>query len=153
LATAILWTHAMAGALWLGASASFAIAGLALVAGSEEQRNFIERGAGRINALAMLAAMLLVITGTLNLNHVFQLRAGMLSRTFLYVLGVKIVLYIAMLMTLGIALRTIPAMRLAIERNVGDSVPRAMSTMLRAHIAILAMGSLAMMLGLWLVGS
>jgi hypothetical protein len=44
-------------------------------------------------------------------------------------------------------------MRLALEQNVGDAVPRAMSTMLRAHIAILAMGSLAMILGLWLVGS
>jgi hypothetical protein len=143
----------MAGALWLGASASFAIAGLALATDSVEQRNFVERGASRINALAMFAAVLLVISGMFNLNQVFQARASMLSRTFLYVLGVKILLYIAMLMTLGVALRSIPAMREAIERGVGDAVPYAMRTMLRVHIAILAMGSVAMMLGLWLVGS
>ncbi|MDO8432376.1 MAG: hypothetical protein Q7S58_08220 [Candidatus Binatus sp.] len=151
--TAILWTHAIAGALWLGASASFTIAGLALVAGSEEQRSFVERGAGRINACAMLAAVLLVITGMLNLGRVFQLRAGSLSHAFLYVLGVKIVLYIAMLMTLGVAMRAIPAMRFELGRGIEGAAPRAMRTMLRVHIAILSMGGIAMILGLWLVGS
>jgi hypothetical protein len=151
--TAILWMHAIAGALWLGASASFAIAGLALAADSEEQRSFIARGASRINAVAMVAAVLLVLTGMLNLAHVLQLRAGSLSHAFMYVLGVKIALYIAMLMTLGVAMRAIPAMRFELERGVDGAIPRAMRTMLRAHLAILAMGSIAMMLGLWLVGS
>ena len=143
----------MAGALWLGASASFAIAGLALNPDTDEQRTFVERGAGRINALAMVAAVMLVITGMLNLARVFQLRAGSLSHAFVYVLGIKIVLYIAMLMTLGVGMRSIPAMRYAIQRGVENAVPRAIRTMLRAHIATLAMGGIAMMLGLWLVGS
>ena len=148
-----MWTHALAGALWIGASASFTIAGLALAAGSDEQRRFVERGGPRINGLAMFSAIVLVLTGMLNLGRVFQMRAGSLSTIFLYVLAVKIVLYLAMLMTLGAALRSIPAMRSDLEQGSQDAVPRAMRTMLRAHIATLAMGSIAMILGLWLVGS
>ncbi len=143
----------MAGALWLGASAAFAIAGLALAADSEEQRSFVARGASRINAVAIVAAVMLVLTGMLNLAHVLQLRAGSLAHAFLYVLGLKIALYIAMLMTLGVAMRAISAMRFELERGVDGALPRATRTMLRAHLAILAMGSIAMMLGLWLVGS
>ncbi len=145
-----MWTHAIAGALWIGASASFVIAGLALTPRSDEQRRFVERGASRINGLAMFSAVVLVLTGMLNLGRVFQLRAGSLSPAFLYVLGVKIVLYLAMLMMLGAAMRAITAMRFDFAH---DPVPRAMRTMLRAHIATLAMGSIAMILGLWLVGS
>jgi len=151
--TVILWTHAIAGALWIGASASFAIAGLALAARSDEQQRFVARGAPRINGLAMISAIVLVLTGMLNLGRVFQMRAGSLSRVFLYVLAVKIVLYLAMLMTLGAAMRSTPAMRFDLEQGSRDAVPRAMRTMLRAHIATLAMGSIAMILGLWLVGS
>ncbi len=153
LGTAILWTHAVAGALWIGTSASFAIAGLALAPRSDEQRQFVERRASRINGLAMFSAIVLVLTGMLNLGRVFQMRAGSLSPVFLYVLGVKIVLYLAMLMALRIAMRAIPAMRFDLEQESHDEVPRAMRTMLRAHIATLAMGSIAMILGLWLVGS
>jgi hypothetical protein len=117
--------HAMAGALWLGASASFAIAGLALTQDSDEQRSFLERGVGRINAVAIAAAVLLVLTGMFNLAHVFQLRADKLAPTFLYVLGIKIVLYLAMLMTLGVALRAIPAMPPACGRGRSSTPSRA----------------------------
>jgi hypothetical protein len=40
-----------------------------------------------------------------------------------------------------------------VARGRIDAVPGAMSRMLRAHIAIVAMGGIALMLGTWLMGS
>src|SRR5882672_10939512 len=51
LATTILWIHATAGALWIGACACFVIAGLALTPGSDEHRNFVTRSAPKIDRL------------------------------------------------------------------------------------------------------
>src|SRR5271168_751820 len=67
LSSAILWTHAAAGAIWVGACACFVIAGLALPTGSVEQRNFVANAAPKIDTLGLAAAIFLLITGFINL--------------------------------------------------------------------------------------
>src|ERR1700722_4263756 len=74
--TTILWIHAGAGAVWIGACACFVIAGLALTPGSAEQRNFAAGAAPKIDRLALIAAWLLFNTGLLNLAIAFGLWRG-----------------------------------------------------------------------------
>lgn len=155
LDTVVLWAHAISGATWLGASACFVIAGLALTAGSAEQQRFLDRGVARINQLALAAAILLVVTGVFNLSRAFAMRAGALSLAFICVLGAKIALYFLMLWALSIAIRALAAARG--DRPAGNTdaydATRAMSAMVRAHGAIVAMSVVALMLGLWLTGA
>jgi len=136
LTTAILWIHATAGALWIGACACFVIAALALTPGTNEHRNFVVRSAPKIDRLAILAAALLLLTGLVNLAQAAISRQFAFSTAFTTVLAIKIVLYIAMLAIMRLSMKTA-----AIDRKV------------KAHAAIAAMGSIALLLGLWLIGS
>ena len=136
LTTAILWIHATAGALWIGACACFVIAALALTPGTNEHRNFVVRSAPKIDRLAILAAALLLLTGLVNLVQAAISRQFAFSTAFKTVLAIKIVLYIAMLFTMRSSIKTA-----GIDRKV------------KAHAAIAAMGSIALLLGLWLIGS
>jgi putative copper export protein len=136
LTTAILWIHATAGALWIGACACFVIAALALTPGTNEHRNFVDRSAPKIDRLAILAAALLLLTGLVNLAQAAISRQFAFSTAFTTVLAIKIVLYIAMLAIMRSSMKTA-----AIDRKV------------KAHAAIAAMGSIALLLGLWLIGS
>ncbi|HTR61193.1 MAG TPA: hypothetical protein VMH37_05785, partial [Candidatus Binataceae bacterium] len=67
LQTIILWMHALAGAAWVAACLCFVIAGLALASGSDEQRNFALRAAPKIVGFNLMAAILLLLSGGLNL--------------------------------------------------------------------------------------
>ena len=136
MTTAILWIHATAGALWIGACACFVIAALALTPGTNEHRNFVVRSAPKIDRLAILAAALLLLTGLVNLAQAAISRQFAFSTAFTTVLAIKIVLYIAMLAIMRSSMKTA-----AIDRKV------------KAHAAIAAMGSIALLLGLWLIGS
>ena len=50
--------------------------------------------------------------------------------------------------------RATPAViRAVVARGRTDAVPGAMTRMTRAHVAIVAMGGLALILGTWLMGS
>ena len=136
MTTTILWIHATAGALWIGACACFVIAGLALRPGSDEHRNFVVRSAPQIDRLAILAAALLFLTGFVNLFEAGISRHFAFSTAFTTVLAIKILLFIAMF----------AAMRWSMKTG-------AMNRMVKAHAAIVAMGSIALLLGLWLIGS
>ena len=68
----ILWTHAAAGAIWVGACACFVIAGLALAAGSVEQRKFTVNAAPKIDQLGLVAAAVLLVTGLIKLATAAQ---------------------------------------------------------------------------------
>jgi putative copper export protein len=136
MTTTILWIHATAGALWIGACACFVIAALALTPGTDEHRNFVARSAPKIDRLAMLAAALLLLSGFVNLAQAAIAREFAFSTAFTTVLAIKILLYIAMLAAMRVSMKT-----------------SAMNRTLKAHTAIVAMGSIALLLGLWLIGS
>ena len=149
----ILWTHAGAGAIWVGACACFVIAGLALSAGSVEQRNFVANAAPKIDVLALVAAIALLITGFINLMTAGAARRFVFSTAFMTVLAIKITLFIVMLVVMTWAMRVGAVIRAVVARERTDAVPGAMTRMVRAHVAIVAMGALALVLGTWLMGS
>jgi putative copper export protein len=151
--SAILWTHAAAGAIWVGACACFVIAGLALAAGSAEQRNFVENAAPRIDLLGLIAAVVLLVTGFINLMTAGSARRFVFSTAFMTVLAIKIALFIVMIVVMMWSMRVGAVIKAVVARGRDDAVPGAMSRMVRAHIAIVAMGGLALILGTWLMGS
>jgi putative copper export protein len=153
LSSAILWTHAAAGAIWVGACACFVIAGLALSAGSIEQRNFVENAAPKIDLLGLFAAIVLLITGFINLMTAGVARHFVFSTAFMSVLVIKIGLFILMIVLMTWSMRIGAAIRAVIGRERVDAVPGAMTRMTRAHLAIVAMGGIALILGTWLMGS
>ena len=136
LTTTILWLHATAAAIWIGACACFVIAALATTPESPEQQNLAIRAAPKINRLAILAAALLLLTGLVNLFQAAIARRFAFSTAFTTVLAIKILLYIAMLATMRASMKT-------------ASIDR----MIKAQAATVAMGSVALLLGLWLIGS
>jgi hypothetical protein len=153
LSTAILWIHAAAGALWVGACACFVIAGLALAAGSVEQRNFVENAAPKIDLLGLVAAVVLLVTGFFNLITAGTARRFVFSTEFTTVLGIKIALFIVMVFVLTRSMRVLAGVKAVLARGRSDEIPTSMRRMVTAHIAIVAMGGIALILGTWLMGS
>jgi hypothetical protein len=153
LQTTILWTHAVAGAIWIGACACFAIAGLALGAGSPEQRNFVAKSASKIDALGLVAAAVLLATGLTGLTVVTALHGFAFSTAFMTVLAIKIGLFVVMLVAMTWSMRVGAAVRAAIAREHTGAAAAAMPQMVKAHVAVVAMGAVALILGTWLMGS
>jgi hypothetical protein len=153
LSTAILWTHAAAGAIWVGACACFVIAGLALANGSDEQRNFTVSAAPKIDMLGLVAAAILLATGLFNLMTAGIARRFAFSTAFMTVLAIKIALFIVMIVVMTWSMRIGALIRTVLKRGRSDAVPGAMRRMVRAHVAIVAMGGIALILGTWLMGS
>ena len=151
--TLILWTHAAAGAIWVGACACFVIAGLALSAGSVEQRNFATNAAPKIDVLGLAAAVVLLVTGFINLMTAGMARRFAFSTAFMTVLAIKIALFIIMIVVMTWSMRLGAVIRAVVARGRTDALPGAMTRMVRAHIAIVAMGGMALILGTWLMGS
>jgi hypothetical protein len=152
--TTILWIHAGAGAIWIGACACFVIAGLALTPGSVEQRNFAVGAAPKIDRLALIAASLLFLTGLLNLSIAGLWRGlAAFSTAFITILAVKVGLFIAMVSVMHWTMRIGVTIKSVIERGRSDALPTAIRRMVKAHTAVVAMGAIALMLGLWLMGS
>ena len=151
--TLILWTHAAAGAIWVGACACFVIAGLALSAGSVEQRNFATNAAPKIDLLGLVAAIVLLVSGFINLTTAGIARRFVFSTAFMTVLAIKIALFIIMIVVMTWSMRIGAVIRAVVTRGRTDAIPAAMTRMVRAHIAIVAMGGIALILGTWLMGS
>ncbi len=150
--TVILWLHALSGAVWIGAAACFVIAALALSAGSDEQRDFAARVAPRIVALSAGAAGLLLVTGVLNFTLAGIARGFHFSTVFGAILAAKVVLFVAMTAALAAATRTSAAVRATLEEP-RDTVANAMNRMMKTQGTIVALGAMALVLGLWLIGT
>jgi hypothetical protein len=153
LRTTVLWIHALAGGGWVTACGCFVIAGLAIAAGSEEQRAFAMRAAPAIDRFNLAAAAMLLITGLANFTLEGLGRGFRFSAQFKIILLIKVMLFVGMAITLGRSLRIAAAMRAAARAGDTEAVPRAVDRMVRAHGAIVAMGAAALLLGLWLLGS
>jgi hypothetical protein len=151
--TVILWIHAAAGAIWVGACACFVIAGLALSSGGDEQKNFAASAAPKIDLLGLIAAAILFGTGMINLITAGTVRRFVFSTAFMTVLAIKIALFIIMIVVMTWSMRVGAVIRAVVARGRVDAVPGAMSRMVKAHVAIVAMGGIALILGTWLMGS
>jgi hypothetical protein len=149
----ILWAHAAAGGIWIAACACFVIAGLAIEDGSEEQLSFVRRGIVRINRLALVMAAILLLSGAANIANAGMMRGWHLHAGFLLVLAAKIAIFIVMAAALAVTARAAARTRAIAESGNHGAVSGAIRPMVRAHFAMLVLGSVALVLGLWLVGS
>ena len=143
--TLILWLHVLGGLSWIGACASFVLASLALGGQDSELRELVRRTAPRINRIGLGCAALLPITGLGNLGFAARAHGFALSREFIAIVAVKILL----LGLMGFALRR--AVEIANDGASGDR--DAVSRRLRnCYGAIAGSGAIALLLGLWLAG-
>jgi hypothetical protein len=131
--------------LWTGTCASFVLAGSALAADGDGWRDFGLRVAPKLDRLNFVAAAILLATGVANLAIVGASRDYDFSRTFLAVLGLKSGLFVAMALMLAATWRA--------ERSIPSRGANGIRRMLRLSGLTVAAGSLALALGIWLVGS
>jgi putative copper export protein len=145
LETAILWIHALAGASWAGACGCFVIAASAAGAHSEERRSLARRAAPAVNRIGGIAVIVVLITGVANLFIAGEARRYQFSPQFIMVLCAKAVIFSLML----VLERTSIRMGYALQ----DADDAQLSRALLINGAIAAGGGIAMLLGLWLMGS
>jgi len=143
-----VWIHALAGGLWVAAGGCFVIAGMAITAGSAEQQNLLMKAAPKINGLCLAAAIGVVVTGGINLALAGVMRNFQFSTQFGWILGAKVLLFAGMFLMLRRGFRVVVEARLRPE-SVADATPM----MVRVYGASVAMGGVALLLGLWLMGS
>ncbi len=149
----MLWLHVLAGALWIGASAAFVLAALALGTTPGERRDFADRVAPRIGWFCAAAAAFVLASGAQNFVLAGIARGFDFPAAFDVILAAKIALFIAMCAALAVVLRTTTVIRAVLARGRDDAVAGAIRRMMRSHGAIAILGALALMLGLWLAGT
>ena len=154
LQTIILWMHALAGAAWVAACLCFVIAGLALASGSEEQRNFALRAAPKIVGFNLMAAILVLLSGGVNLVFAGLARNFNFSSDFARILALKLALFVLMFLALLYTLRASRALPDDARPDAPlDALDDRVAVMVRMHAAIAFMGAIALLLGLWLMGT
>ena len=154
LQTIILWIHALAGAAWVAASLCFVIAGLALASGSDEQRNFALGAAPKIVLFNLMAAILLLISGAVNLLFAGMARDFHFSSEFIRIIGIKLALFVVMFVALRSTMRAAARLRDDADPSAPlNAVPDRLTALVRTNAAIAVMGATALLLGLWLMGA
>jgi hypothetical protein len=140
--------------VWIGACASFVIAGSALGAEVEERDNFAARSAPVLNRLCLVLACMIPLTGLVNLTCAAQARHFALPEEFIVIVGAKIVLFAAMATALwaawGIVVK--PGNLVFSTGAVGSGVG-AIHRLMKLYGLIVTLGAVALALGLWLSGT
>lgn len=145
LRTALLWVHALSGLIWIGSCASLVLASLALAAGSDEARDFMLKAAPRIDRLNLSAAATLLVSGAVNLAIAGAVRNYAFSSGFVAVLCAKIGLFATMALALAASWRA--------EAMIDHDAPGATARMVKLSGLTVVSGTIAMVLGLWLLGA
>ncbi len=149
LHTAIAWIHALIAAGWVAAAGAFVIAAAAISQGGERSA-FIRRAAPAINRVGAAAIPGVFLTGLINLSVVVSTRGYRLPTAFVAVLAAKVAIFIAMGAILFAAFR---AERKLGEQAGADTEHGASARLIGFNAAIAGMGAVALILGLWLLGS
>lgn len=147
----ILWIHALCGVVWVGASASFVIAVAALGGENRELSRFASNTAPRINRIGAILALVIPLTGIGNLVYAARAHGYALPPEFVGILAVKITLFAAMAAALAAAWRAESA---AAETKATSTFAAAnVRKLMRLYGLIIAMGAVALGLGVWLSGT
>jgi hypothetical protein len=150
----ILWIHVLCGVVWVGVSATFVLAAMALAGEPGESYAFAVRAAPRINRLCVPMAIAIPITGMGNLLFAVHARGLVLPTEFLGILAAKVVLLA--IMTLGLFGAWRAALKLHEQPQTGGSESHwenNVHRMMALYGLIVAAGIVALGLGLWLSGT
>jgi uncharacterized membrane protein len=148
LSSVVLWLHVLCGVSWVGAAASFVLATAALGAQSRELRDFAVCVSPRINRLCCGCAILIPITGVANLVFAAQARNFQLPPEFVRIVAVKLLLFALMAGLLWQASQRAAAIAKVSVAEVAPLVGR----LTRLYGMMLALGGIALLMGLWLAG-
>ena len=141
----MLWIHALSALVWTGSCASLVLVGSALAAGSDESRDFMLKAAPRIDRVNLAAAATLLLSGAMNLAIYGAARHYAFSPGFIAVLCAKIGLFAAMTLALSASWRA--------EAMLGHDAPGATARIVKLSGLTVAAGTIALALGLWLLGA
>jgi hypothetical protein len=147
--TTILWLHAVGGVVWIGAAAVFLIASSAVGIEDEEGVAMMRRVAPVINRIGLAAMLFIVVSGIVNIYIAGTMRRFAFSNTFVELLALKIAALSAMYVLLTLSWRA--------EANLASSdqsqIRRAARRLMMFSLVIIGLGGIALLLGLWLLGS
>ena len=147
--TTILWLHAVGGVAWVGAATVFVIASSAVGLDDEEGVATMRRIAPAINRIGLAAMLFIVVSGIVNVYIAGVMRRFVFSNAFVGLLSTKIAALSAMFVLLTMSWRA--------EANLTSSdasqVRRALHRLMMFNVAIVGLGALALLMGLWLLGS
>ena len=130
--------------MWVAVSLSFVLAAGAST--ETERAGFAARVAPVLNRLNLAAIVILPISGIANLIFVARERHFSLPSAFVEVLGAKLLLLCGMAGALMLAWG-------AVGRLGSEASGAGERRLLWLYSAMVAMGAVALMLGLWLAGS
>jgi len=149
----VLWLHVLCGVSWVGAGASFVLAAAALGGQNRELRDFTLRTAPRLNRLCLGCACLIPLTGVANLAFAARARGFRLPTEFVGIVGVKLGLFALMAGLLWRATeRAAAASRAPLEQAREDDGAVLVRSLVRLYGLMVAMGGVALIMGLWLAG-
>jgi hypothetical protein len=150
-ASIVLTVHVLCGVLWVAACASFVLAASALNRESGEWRDFALKVTPRLNRINLVAACAIPLTGLGNLYFAGRVRGFKFPPQFIVVLGAKIVLFLAMAAALAAAWSAEASMHPEEAEGIIDV--RASRRLIQVYGITVAMGTVALALGLWLSGT
>jgi hypothetical protein len=147
--TTILWLHAIGGIAWMGAAAVFVIAASATGIDDEEGLAMVRRIAPAINRIGLAAMLFIVISGIVNIYIAGLMRRFAFSNAFIELLALKIAALSAMYVLLTRSWRA----ESMLASSDSMQVHRAARRLMTFNLAIAGCGGIALLLGLWLLGS
>jgi hypothetical protein len=147
----VLWVHVLAGVSWVGACGSFVLAAMALAGSGAERRHFTARSVPRLNRLCVGCAGLIPLTGLGNLAFAARAHGNALSREFTSIVAVKLALFAMMVWALTLIIGRSSALHVE-HAGAENEADAAVSALLRLHGFTIALGAIALLLGLWLAG-
>jgi uncharacterized membrane protein len=145
---AILWLHAVGGIAWVGAAAVFVIAASAV--GLEEAQGLamVRRIAPVINRIGLVAMLFIVASGIVNIYIAGLMRHFVFPNTFMELLFAKIGILLAMYGVLTMSWRAERTL-MSLEPEVAH---RAARRLIVCNLAVMSLGGIALLIGLWLLG-
>jgi len=149
----ILWVHVLCGVLWVGACATFILAAAVLAGEPDESLAFARRAVPQINRLCLPPALVIPLTGLVNLLFVARSRS-VLPSEFLGILAAKVGFLVAMCGGLFRAWRTVAMLqRLSATGHLEALRELDIRRISASYGIIVACGVAALGLGLWLSGT
>lgn len=145
----ILWLHAVGGVAWVGAAVVFVIAASATGVEDRQGLAMVRRVAPVINRVGLAAMLFIIVSGAVNIYLAGITRGFAFSNAFLVLLSAKIAILGAMYVLLIAswrAQRELTSLR-------GPEAHHAARRLIAYDLAIAGCGGLALLLGLWLLGS
>ena len=148
LRTVALWIHVLCGVIWVGTCASFVLAASALALEVDEWRNFAVHTVAKLNRVNIVAACAIPLTGFVNLFFATHAHGGTLPPSFITILSLKIGLFGLMVSSLTLAWHAGRALE-----GPDGVLGMPMRRLMLFYRGTVAMGVIALALGLWLSGT